>query len=249
MKKYGLIGYPLSHSFSENFFANKFREEGITDCVYQNFPLENIGQLRELIAGNRDLRGLNVTIPFKEKILPYLTGSTEIVKAIGACNCVKINGESFTGYNTDVIGFEISLLKDLRPYHSKALILGEGGAAKAVAYVFEKIGIEYLYVVRKGESTQQKILFGDLSDSLINSHTIIVNSTPVGMYPNIHEYPPINYDVLGSRHYLFDLIYNPAKTMFLQKGEAGGAVIKNGQEMLILQAEESWRIWTTALDL
>lgn len=246
MNRYGLIGYPLSHSFSENYFASKFLRERITGCVYQNFPLENIQAIYKLIEDNSDLKGLNVTIPYKEKILPFLTGSNEIVKAIGACNCIKIDDGQMYGFNTDAIGFEKSLIEHLRPYHTKALILGEGGAAKAVAYVFEKIGIEYLYVVRKGESGNGKILFNDVTDSLITSHSVIVNSTPLGMYPNIHECPPINYDVLTSTHYLYDLVYNPGKTLFLQKGEAKGAITKNGYEMLVLQAEESWKIWTNS---
>lgn len=247
MNRYGLIGYPLSHSFSEFFFANKFREEEIADSVYQNFPLENIREIKKLIAHHPDLKGLNITIPYKEKILPYLSGSNEIVQAIGACNCVTIKGGELFGFNTDVIGFEKSLLTHLEPHHIKALILGEGGAAKAVAYIFDKLGIQFLYVVRKGESNKQKILFTDLTDALIATHTVIVNCTPLGMYPGIHEYPLINYDILTSRHYLYDLIYNPVKSMFLQRGEARGAVIKNGHEMLIIQAEESWRIWSQEL--
>ena len=245
MNRYGLIGFPLSHSFSEKYFANKFLREGITDCVYQNFPIENIGDLGKLITENQDLKGLNVTIPYKEKVLAYLTDSNTIVKSIGACNCIKIQNGTLSGYNTDAIGFEKSLLTHLRPQHSKALILGEGGAAKAVSYVLEKLGIEYLYVVRRGTSGNGKVLFNDLTNSLIASHTLIVNSTPIGTYPNVLECPPINYEVLNSSHYLYDLIYNPEKTMFLQKGEAKGAIIKNGYEMLLLQAEESWKIWTT----
>jgi shikimate dehydrogenase len=219
--------------------------EQIRDCVYENFPLENIEGIHNLIAGTPDLKGLNVTIPYKEKILPYLSGKNEIVNAIGACNCIKVSDKHLMGYNTDVIGFETSLVRNLQAHHTKALILGEGGAAKAVAYVFEKLGIEFKYVVRKGKSDFRKTLFQDLRDSEIKSHTVIINSTPVGMYPNIQECPPINYDVLTPDHYLYDLIYNPEKTLFLKKGEEKGAIIKNGHEMLVLQAEESWRIWTS----
>lgn len=245
MNRYGLIGFPLSHSFSENYFATKFLREGIANSVYQNFPIEDIRDIYTLIADTPDLKGLNVTIPYKEKVLQFLTESNEIVKAIGACNCIKINNGNLSGYNTDVIGFKKSLVPHLQPYHTKALILGEGGAAKAVAYVFEKIGIEYIYVVRKGRPGNGRILFNNVPDSLIASHTIIVNSTPLGMYPDIHECPPINYDILTTMHYLYDLVYNPGKTLFLQKGEEKGAVIKNGYEMLLLQAEESWKIWTS----
>lgn len=242
MNKYGLIGFPLSHSFSENYFANKFLREGIADCSYQNFPLENIRQLSKLIE-DPDLKGLNVTIPYKEKIIPFLHHSNDVVKAIGACNCIQIHEKSLRGYNTDAIGFEKSLTPQLKPHHTKALILGEGGAAKAVAYVLDKIGIEYLYLVRKGRSENNKVLFGDATNSLFDSHTLIVNSTPLGTFPNINECPPINYDVLTDKHYLYDLVYNPGKTLFLQKGEDKGATIKNGYEMLVLQAEESWKIW------
>ena len=245
MNQYGLIGFPLSHSFSENYFANKFLREGINDCTYQNFPIKNIEDIYQLIADFPDLKGLNVTIPYKEKVLPFLTASNEIVKAIGACNCIKIEGKNLFGYNTDAIGFEKSLSPHLEPHHTRALILGEGGAAKAVAYVFKKMGIEYKYVVRRGGPAQRRILFSDLTDSLIASHTVIVNCTPLGMYPNIHESPSINYNILSSRHYLYDLVYNPEKTLFLKEGEAKDAVTKNGYEMLLLQAEESWRIWTT----
>lgn len=244
MNRYGLIGFPLSHSFSEQYFANKFLSEGITDAVYQNFPLTDIADLENLLSNDPTIKGLNVTIPYKEKVLPFLSASNEIVHSIGACNCIKIENEHLLGYNTDAIGFEKSLLPHLKPYHSKALILGEGGAAKAVGYVFEKLQIEYVYVVRRGTSGKGRILFSDLTDSIIASHTLIVNSTPLGTYPNVLESPPINYGALSSRHYLYDLIYNPEKTLFLQMGEAKGCFIKNGYEMLMLQAEESWRIWT-----
>ena len=243
MKRYGLIGYPLSHSFSEKYFANKFQQEGITGYTYQNFPLQKIEEIEQLVATNPDLKGLNVTIPYKEKVLPYLTAANDIVQAIGACNCIRIRNGKLFGFNTDVIGFEQSLLKELRPHHRLALILGEGGAAKAVAFVLEKLNIGFKYVVRKGETSNDRILFSDLPDDVLGSHTIIINSTPVGMYPHLDECPPLNYDVITSNHYLYDLIYNPEKTLFLQKGETKGAAIKNGYEMLVLQAEESWRIW------
>lgn len=244
MNRYGLIGYPLSHSFSEHFFATKFRQEAITDCVYENFPIQNIEELKNLISSKPDLKGLNVTIPYKEQVLPFLTESNDIVKAMAACNCIKRKGKKLVGYNTDVLGFETSFLKSRQPHHKSALILGEGGSAKAVAYVFEKLGIDFRYIVRKGESTGQRIMLNDLSDTIIRSHHIIINCTPQGMYPNIHEAPAINYEMLTPAHYLFDLIYNPEKTLFLQKGEEKGATIKNGYEMLVIQAEQSWKIWT-----
>lgn len=246
MNRYGLIGFPLSHSFSENYFADKFQKEGIKDCIYQNFPLENISKVEKLLADTPDLKGLNITIPYKEKIIPYLTDSNEIVKDIGACNCIKVNGWQLKGFNTDAIGFEKSLLKHLEAHHAKALILGQGGAAKAVAYVFNKLGIEYLYVVRRGETNENTILIKELTDKIISSHTVIVNCTPLGMYPNVDECPSINYNVITDKHYFYDLIYNPETTLFLKKGQEKGARIKNGHEMLVIQAEESWRIWTSS---
>ena len=245
MNQYGLIGFPLSHSFSENYFANKFRNEGITDSIYRNFPLENISEVSKLLTGTPDLKGLNITIPYKEKIIPYLTVRNEIVNDTGACNCLKVEGLVVKGFNTDTVGFEKSLQRHLESHHRKALILGQGGAAKAVAYVFNKLAIEYLYVVRRGESNANTILITELNDSIISSHTVIVNCTPLGMYPHVDECPLINYNVLTDKHYLYDLIYNPEKTLFLQKGEEKGATIKNGYEMLVIQAEESWRIWTS----
>ena len=244
MNRYGLIGFPLSHSFSEQYFAKKFLLEGITDAVYQNFPIQNITELVQVLE-TPNLKGLNVTIPYKEKVLSYLTAANEIVTAIGACNCIRIANRNLFGYNTDAIGFEKSLLKHLKPFHTKGLILGEGGAAKAVAYVFEKLGIEYLYVVRKGTPEDRRILYSDLTDSLLASHTVIVNSTPLGTFPNILESPAINYSALSSKHFLYDLVYNPEKTLFLQQGQEKGATIKNGYEMLLLQAEESWKIWNS----
>ena len=246
MNRYGLIGFPLSHSFSENYFADKFQKEGIKDCIYQNFPLENISKVEKLLADTPDLKGLNITIPYKEKIIPYLTDSNAIVKDIGACNCIKVDGWQLKGFNTDAIGFEKSLLKHLEAHHAKALILGQGGAAKAVAYVFNKLGIEYLYVVRRGETNENTILIKELTDKIISSHTVIVNCTPLGMYPNVDECPSINYNVITDKHYFYDLIYNPETTLFLKKGQEKGARIKNGHEMLVIQAEESWRIWTSS---
>jgi shikimate dehydrogenase len=246
MNRYGLIGYPLSHSFSENYFATKFRNEGITDSVYQNFPLEHISMVEKLLAETPDLKGLNITIPYKEKILPYLTESNEIVREIGACNCLKVDRSGLRGFNTDTVGFERSLSTLLQSHHTKALILGHGGAAKAIAYVFEKLGIEFLYVVRRPVATENAILITEMSDSILSSHTVIVNCTPLGMYPNIDECPSINYNALTDKHYLYDLIYNPDKTLFLRNGERQGSTIKNGHEMLVIQAEESWRIWTNS---
>jgi len=242
VKKFGLIGYPLSHSFSQKYFTEKFRKENIHDCVYENFSLPDIEQISSILISEPQLQGLNVTIPYKEKIIPFLHFKNDVVEKTGACNCIKIKNGKLYGYNTDVIGFEISLKKKLKDYHKHALILGTGGAAKAVEYVMKKSGIDYKFVSRK-VSSDNTINYGDLDESIIQSNTLIINTAPIGMYPNVDAYPNIPYHALTAKHYLFDLIYNPEKTMFLQKGEEHGAAIQNGHEMLIIQAEESWRIW------
>jgi shikimate dehydrogenase len=242
MRRYGLIGYPLSHSFSQKYFTEKFQREGITGCVYENFPLASIDEFAALIQQHPDLNGLNVTIPYKEKVIPFLTAQSEVVQTIGACNCIKIENGRLTGHNTDVVGFEQSLLPLLQPHHKKALVLGTGGAAKAVHYVLNKLGIAFLEVSRT-PATERQIAYQQLDEAVIHEHEVIINTSPLGMYPHINECPPLPYQALTPKHYLFDLVYNPAKTLFLQKGEEQGAAIKNGHDMLIIQAEESWRIW------
>lgn len=246
MRRFGLIGYPLSHSFSQKFFTDKFREEGIADCIYENFPLENIDALRPVLDHQAGLAGLNVTIPYKEKVIPYLHHQNDVVKEIGACNCIKIvNGELY-GYNTDVLGFEQSLRPLLETHHNKALVLGTGGAAKAIHFVLNKLGIHFLEVSRQPFSGRQ-ISYEQVTPEVLENHTLLINTTPLGMYPKVEECPPLPYTSLTPRHYLFDLVYNPAKTLFLQQGEAQGAVIKNGSDMLVIQAEESWKIWNNSL--
>lgn len=242
MRRFGLIGYPLSHSFSQKFFTEKFQREGIRDCAYENFPLPSIDALRDVLTQHPDLAGLNVTIPYKELVLPFLHHQNEVVKAIGACNCIRIDKGQLTGFNTDVIGFETSLREFLHPHHQKALVLGTGGAAKAIHYVLQKLGIEFIEVSRNAQHAR-KISYDQLTPEIIASHTLIVNTTPLGMYPNVEECPKIPYEAITPQHYLFDLVYNPAKTLFLQKGEERDAVIKNGYDMLVIQAEESWKIW------
>ncbi|MBS1598605.1 MAG: shikimate dehydrogenase [Bacteroidetes bacterium] len=244
MRKFGLIGYPLSHSFSQKYFSEKFRKENITDCVYENFSFPSIDVLPGLISSQPDLVGLNVTIPYKQQVIPFLDYSNDVVQRIAACNCIHIRNGKLFGYNTDVFGFEQSLKKNLQPYHTKALILGTGGAAKAVEYVLEKNGISYKIVSRNPLVHSKKhIGYDQVSPSLINEYYLIINTTPLGMYPNVEQCPPLPYDSLSPRHYLFDLIYNPDKTLFLRKGAEKGAVIQNGAQMLVVQAEESWKIW------
>lgn len=216
--------------------------------MYENYPIPSITDLPDLLNSEKDLAGFNVTIPYKEKVIPYLTGSDAIVKKIGACNCVKKTGEnSYFGYNTDVTGFDRSLKEYLQPHHDSALILGTGGASKAVEFVLQQSGIAYFLVSRTAHAAHQ-INYNDITKEFIRSHRLIINTTPLGMYPQTDIAPEIPYEYLTEKHYLFDLIYNPAKTLFLQKGEERGAIIKNGLDMLVIQAEESWRIWNEKED-
>lgn len=241
MKRYGLIGYPLTHSFSQKYFYEKFSREGLSDYVYENFPIESIAALREVLSSYQDLHGLNVTIPYKKEVLSYLNESSPAVALIGACNCIKISEGKLSGFNTDVIGFEKSLRPFLKPQHTAALILGTGGAAVAVAYVMQQLGIHYHYVSRQKGSNN--ITYTEIDQQLLAEYTLIINTTPLGMYPSVNDCPPLPYEWLTSKHHCFDLIYNPAETLFLQKAAAQKATVQNGAEMLIIQAEESWRIW------
>ncbi len=241
MTKYGLIGYPLSHSFSKKYFTEKFERESILDHEYELFPIDQISQLPSLLQTETTLKGLNVTIPYKEQVIPYLDVLTEVVKEIQACNCIRILDGKLIGYNTDVIGFEKTLERKLSNHHLRALVLGTGGAAKAVHYVLKKKGIDFLEVSRvKGEG---RISYQEIDEQVIASHTLIINTTPLGMYPNVEEAPDLPYHLLSDQHYLYDLVYNPAKTKFLLEGERRGAVIENGADMLVIQAEASWDIW------
>jgi shikimate dehydrogenase len=241
MRTYGLIGYPLSHSFSQQYFTKKFIDLGILDAEYFTFSIPAINDFKEIIASHPNLCGFNITIPYKKKVLAFLTQADKTVEALGACNCVKIENGQLLGYNTDVIGFEKSLRPFLKPHHQKALILGTGGAAAAVAFVLRKLNIEFQVVSR--DAGASNLSYEQLNTGIINDHTLIVNTSPVGQYPNINEAPALPYGSLSARHHLFDLIYNPAETSFLQKGKLQGATIQNGYEMLVLQAEASWDIW------
>ncbi|GHT34992.1 shikimate 5-dehydrogenase [Bacteroidia bacterium] len=258
MKHYGLIGYPLGHSFSQKFFTDKFAQENI-DADYQLFPIEKIDLFPTLLAENPNLCGLNVTIPYKEQIIPFLDELDETAREIGAVNVIKflppspLKGEQERGsqvpfrgfrgkgYNSDVIGFENSLKPLLQPHHNKALILGNGGAAKGVAYVLRKLSIHYIIVSRTPKSGQ--ISYADINADLLRDYTLIINTTPTGTFPKTDVCPDIPYKELTDKHLLYDLIYNPEKTLFLQRGEAQGATIKNGLEMLHGQALAAWDIW------
>lgn len=239
MRLFGLIGYPLGHSFSKKYFTKKFLDEGITDCRYELFPIESILEFPSLVARHPELCGLNVTIPYKEQVMPYLDDPGETA-VIGACNCILVRDGRLYGYNTDVAGFRESFRPGLRPTDKNALILGTGGASKAVAYALGQLGIAYKYVSRGGGDA---LRYEDVTPALLAVYTVIINCSPVGTYPNIAEAPNLPYAALSSRHYLYDLVYNPERTLFLAEGEGRGAVIRNGFDMLRLQAEEGWKIW------
>jgi len=243
MRRYGLIGFPLSHSFSKKYFAEKFAREGIVDCTYELYPLEEIGLLPELLSSVENLCGLNVTIPYKKQVLPFLDHLSDEVQKIEACNCIAIaNGKRY-GYNTDTIGFEATFAPQLTLQDKAALVLGTGGAAAAVAYTLAKLGINYTYVSREPTGKPNTILYSALDEEMMQSYTIIINTSPLGTYPAVDDCPAIPYNLLTARHYLYDLVYNPAKTLFLKKGEERGTRIQNGAAMLAIQAEESWKIW------
>ena len=241
MQKFGLIGFPLSHSFSKKYFTEKFLRESILNVSYELFPIENIDILPDLLRSEPLLCGLNVTIPYKQQVMPFLDELSPVVKEINACNCIKIENGKLIGYNTDVLGFEISLKKKLKPHHKKALILGTGGAAKAVEFVLRKNGIDYLQVSRN--KSDDAISYNELDNEILSSHHLIINTTPLGMFPEIDKAPPISYTKIRASHYLFDLVYNPSETLFLKHGRLLGADTENGADMLIDQAEASWDIW------
>ncbi len=245
MRQFGLIGFPLSHSFSKGFFAEKFAKENIEMCSYENYPIENIEGFQSLWNFNPNLEGINITIPHKKAVIPFLHHASAVVQKMQACNCIRKYKEEWYGYNTDVIGFEQSLLPFLKPHHTNALILGTGGAAAAVEWVLEKLNIQYQFVSRTPNAGA--ITYADLTPAIIETHTLIINSTPLGMFPNIDEAPALPYEAITSKHHLYDLVYNPALTLFLQKGAAQNATIQNGLEMLHLQAEASWEIWNAEM--
>jgi len=243
MRAYGLIGYPLSHSFSKRYFDEKFKAAGWEDCVFYNFPISTIDEIKQVLADHPHLKGFAVTIPYKKKIIRFLDEGTDAVKQMVACNCVKIIDGRLYGYNTDVTGFEQSFIKQLQPHHTHALILGTGGAAESVAYVLRYLGISYFFVSRNKENKAGTISYKSLDEDIMARHTIVINASPVGTFPNSDEFPDIPYEYLTPQHYLFDLVYNPPQTRFLLKGMARGAITCNGYEMLTIQAEENWIIW------
>lgn len=244
MKKYGLIGYPLGHSFSKNFFNEKFHSENI-NAEYVNFEIPSIKELPSVLLANPDLVGLNVTIPYKEQVIPYLDELDKDAAAIGAVNVIKVlNHKGKTkliGYNSDVIGFTQSIEPLLESQHKKALILGTGGASKAIRYGLTQLGVECKFVSRSPR--EGMLTYDALTPPIMDEYKVIVNCTPVGMYPHADKYPDIPYECLTPNHLLYDLLYNPDTTLFMKKGADRGAVTKNGLEMLLLQAFGAWDIW------
>ncbi len=247
MKKFGLIGYPLTHSFSKRYFTEKFETEKI-DSSYDNYEIDNINKFNEIIANNPELVGLNVTIPYKEQVIPFLDELNESAKEIGAVNTVKItrsgSGIQLKGFNTDTFGFETSLKPLLKEHHKKALILGTGGASKALKYVLGKLGIEFISASIE-ELKENEIRYDEIDEKMMAERHLIINATPLGTYPKVETYPNIPYQFITEKHLLFDLVYNPEVTQFMAKGLKKGATVKNGYEMLLNQAIKSYEIWNT----
>jgi shikimate dehydrogenase len=243
MKNFGLLGKNIDYSFSRGYFKNKFETQQL-DCAYSNFDLETIEDFETLKISGQPLSGLNVTIPYKEVVIPFLDAMDSDAKAIGAVNTIKIENGKLTGYNTDHFGFENSLKPYLKPQHKNALILGTGGASKAVAFALKKLGIPYDYVSRT-PSDGIKHTYESIAKDGLKGYQIIINSTPIGTFPDLHACPALPYETLTTNHLLFDLIYNPEQTLFLKKGKMQKATTLNGLEMLRLQAEKSWEIWNS----
>jgi shikimate dehydrogenase len=242
MRLFGLIGYPLAQSFSKKYFSEKFEREGIKDCQYELFEIKSIYDIKNILKAYSNLEGLNVTIPYKQLVLRHLNTTHNIPGGLRACNCIKIENGELIGYNTDAPGFEKSFVPLLKQIHKKALVLGNGGATEAVIYGLKKLGIGYSIVSRKLHDGSA-LTYQDINADIVNEHLIIINTTPLGSFPSVDSCPDIPYQFITDRHYLFDVVYNPAKSLFLQKGEEKGAAIKNGYDWLVIQAEESWRIW------
>lgn len=246
MDKYGLIGYPLGHSFSESYFNQKFAAENI-DAEYVNFEISHVSKILDIIEDEPNLRGLNVTIPYKEKVIEYLDGlDLESAHKIGAVNVIKVIRQGkkvkLIGYNSDYIGFMQSIEAYLQPHHKKALILGTGGASKAVFFGLKELGIEATFVSRTPKDPTY-LTYEQLTPEIMAEHTVIINTTPLGMYPKINVCPNIPYECITPKHLLYDLLYNPDETLFMKKGKEQGAEVKNGLEMLLLQAFAAWDIW------
>ncbi len=239
--RFGLLGKNISYSFSQGYFTQKFDDLGLTDHSYENFDIQNISAFEQLLSQNQ-LKGLNVTIPYKEEVIPYLAAIDRKAELIGAVNTIKFTEKGLKGYNTDAYGFQKSIESFIKPHHTKALILGTGGASKAIRFVLEELGIDYSYVSRS--KREDGFTYEELNKEIIQDYTVIINCTPLGTYPDVNDKPALPYQYLCKEHLLFDLIYNPKKTAFLLEGELKGAEICNGLKMLKLQAEKAWEIWS-----
>jgi shikimate dehydrogenase len=242
MDKYGLIGKKLGHSFSKDFFIEKFKKLGI-DAVYENFELDRADAIAGLLT-QENLKGLNVTIPYKEAVIPYLDGVDSTAQEIGAVNCIQVKNGKAKGFNTDAFGFSQLIKPFLESHHERALILGTGGASKAVVNVLKQLGVQVYFATRTPQK-ENEFHYADVNDRMIGSCGILINTTPLGMFPDLNSYPEIPYSAISPQHLAIDLIYNPAQTVFLSKCKEQGAVVQNGTTMLIQQAEESWRIWNS----
>lgn len=240
MTKFGIIGYPLGHSFSKGFFTEKFARESI-NAQYLNFEIPDVAMLPDVLRNNPELRGLNVTLPHKQTVIPLLDEMSEEAKEIGAVNVIRVRNGKLKGFNSDIIGFTNSIKPLLMPHHKKALILGTGGASKAIRVGLNRLGIEWTYVSRSPR--EGMITYEDITAETLQAYTVIVNCSPVGMFPNVAQAPEIPYDCLSDKHLLFDCVYNPEETLFMKKGREQGATVKNGLEMLHLQAVASWDFW------
>ncbi len=243
-RQFGLIGKNIEYSFSKKYFTEKFQKEGLEGNTYENFDIPEITDFQDIIETNPDLSGLNVTIPYKESVVPYLDKLSKKAKAIGAVNTIKFTKKGkLKGYNTDWFGFQKSIAPLLKPEHKKALILGTGGASKAVAFALEKMGIGYVFVSRnEGRNT---ITYEQLSPYMMSEYLLIINCTPLGTSPKTDTFPDIPYECFSPAHLAYDLIYNPSETAFLKKAAASGAQTRNGYDMLIFQAEKAWEIWNS----
>jgi shikimate dehydrogenase len=241
-KRFGLLGRNINYSFSKGYFTDKFNNENFTGCTYENFDIAEIAVFPQLTKSTSDLKGLNVTIPYKETVIPFLDKLSKKAEQIGAVNTIKITKKGkLKGYNTDYYGFKKSLQPLLQPHHKKALILGTGGASKGVAFALDELDIPYTFVSR--ETKENAIDYNRINATTFDNYQIIINSTPVGTSPNVDAFPLIPYEFFTAKHIAYDLIYNPAETQFLKKAKEQGAQIKNGLDMLIFQAEKAWKIW------
>jgi shikimate dehydrogenase len=238
---FGLVGKDISYSFSKGYFKKKFEALGLSNHAYNNFDLQSISEFPTIFKNTSNIQGINVTIPYKEEVIQFLDDIDVAAKKIGAVNTIKFSKNGMIGYNTDAYGFQKSVEPYLKNHHKKALILGTGGASKAIAFVLEELGITFSFVSRSGKNNGFK--YQEITEDIISEHTLIINCSPVGTFPNVEEKPAIQYNSIRKEHLLFDLIYNPTETAFLAKGKANGATICNGHRMLEFQAEKSWSIW------